>query len=79
MEQALRSGLADCIQAGGPAPDLRESALALNTDSFLSVVQGGALLSAGMPRFDSFSRDQLLQIYAYIRSRARQVLTEEGK
>jgi quinohemoprotein ethanol dehydrogenase len=64
----------DLVGAGGPAPDLRESALALNPDTFWSVVHDGVLMSRGMPSFENFPREQLLGIYAYIRAGARQAL-----
>jgi quinohemoprotein ethanol dehydrogenase len=64
----------DLVSTGGPAPDLRESQLALNPDSFWSVVHDGALIARGMPRFETFTREQVMQIYAYIRSGARQTL-----
>ena len=62
---------AELVSAGGPGPDLRESAIALTPDGLWSVLHDGALLSRGMPRFDTFSRDQVRQIWSYIRQRAR--------
>jgi quinohemoprotein ethanol dehydrogenase len=59
------------VSSGAPAPDLRESQLALNADSFWAVVHEGALLPKGMPRFDRLTREQVMQIYAYIRAGAR--------
>jgi len=38
------------------------------------VVHDGALIARGMPRFETFTREQVMQIYAYIRSGARQTL-----
>jgi quinohemoprotein ethanol dehydrogenase len=61
----------DAVSAGAPAPDLRESAIALDPKSFWSVVHEGSLLPAGMPRFDMLSQTEVNQIHAYIRSRAR--------
>ena len=58
--------------AGSPGPDLRESALALDQESFLQVVKGGALLEKGMPRYDDMTREQALQIWMYVRSAARE-------
>ena len=60
--------------AGGPAPDLRESQIALDPDSFWSVVHDGALLQNGMPQFAAFDRKQVRQLYAYIRAGARETL-----
>lgn len=62
------------ISPGTPAPDLRESTIALNWESFRSAVKEGALLSRMMPRFDTFSDEQVRDIYLYIRSGAREVL-----
>jgi quinohemoprotein ethanol dehydrogenase len=62
------------ISAGAPAPDLRESALALDRESLRSIVHDGTLLQRGMPRFDKFDATELRQIYAYIRARSRDAL-----
>jgi quinohemoprotein ethanol dehydrogenase len=62
------------ISAGAPAPDLRESAVALDRDGLWSVLHEGALLSRGMPRFENFDATQVGQIYAYIRAQARLAL-----
>jgi quinohemoprotein ethanol dehydrogenase len=60
------------VSTGGPAPELRESKLALNPDSFYSVVHDGALMPNGMPGYGFFSRQQVMQLYAYVRSGARE-------
>lgn len=62
------------ISAGAPAPDLRESSIAMNSTSFRSVVHDGALLQQGMPRFEQLDATQLKQIQAYIRLQAREAL-----
>jgi quinohemoprotein ethanol dehydrogenase len=59
---------------GTPAPDLRESQLALDPKSFRQVVKDGALLSQGMPQFQNLSDEQLRQIWVYIRQRARDAM-----
>ena len=64
----------DLVSTGAPAPDLRESQLALHPDTFWSVVHEGTLLEYGMPQFGTFTREQVMHLYAYIRSGARQVL-----
>ena len=64
----------ELVSTGGPAPDLRESRVALNPDSFWAVVHDGALIQRGMPDFKSFTREQVMQIYAYIRAGARQAI-----
>lgn len=63
--------------AGGPAPDLRESGVALYEDSLWALLQDGSLLPRGMPRFEQLSREQNRQIHAYIRAGARQALLDE--
>lgn len=60
--------------AGGPAPDLRESATAIYEESLWTLLQGGELLPRGMPRFEQLGREQVRQIHAYIRSGAREAL-----
>jgi quinohemoprotein ethanol dehydrogenase len=68
----------DAVSAGAPAPDLRESATALDPQAFWSVVHDGALLQRGMPRFDTLGKTELYQIYIYIRSRARLALDHDA-
>ncbi len=62
------------VSAGAPAPDLRESAAALNWSSFRAIVKEGALVPKLMPRFAQLSDDELRSIYLYIRSGAREAL-----
>jgi mono/diheme cytochrome c family protein len=62
------------VSPGGPAPDLRESPIALNWSSFLTVVKDGALLEELMPGFRELSEQQLSDLYLYIRSGSRQIL-----
>jgi quinohemoprotein ethanol dehydrogenase len=68
----------DLQPAGGPAPDLRESKLALNADAFWTVVHDGALVRRGMPSFETLTREQIMQIYAYIRSGARDAIKRQS-
>jgi quinohemoprotein ethanol dehydrogenase len=68
----------DLVSAGAPAPDLRESQLALNPDSFWTVVHEGTLIEHGMPRFEMLTREQVMQIYAYIRAGARAALASHN-
>lgn len=63
------------VGAGGAGPDLRESPIALDRDAFWSVLHDGALLERGMPRYPALSREQAMQIWAYIRSEARKAST----
>ena len=68
------------LQATGtPGPDLRESAIALNLDSFSTLLKTGALLEQGMPRFQMLTDDQIRDLYAYIRARAREALGKRAK
>jgi quinohemoprotein ethanol dehydrogenase len=65
------------LQATGtPGPDLRESAIALKIDSFATLLKSGALLDQGMPRFQELTDDQIRQLHAYIRAKAREVLSK---
>lgn len=63
------------ISDGGPAPDLRASAIALDPQSLYAVVHDGALIQHGMPRFANLSRAQIMDIYDYIRAGARKALS----
>jgi len=82
-EQAARAGQALSIAclachgpgfrgAGSPAPDLRESQLALSEPGFQAVVHDGTLMKLGMPRFDSLSPEQVHDLYMYVRATARE-------
>jgi quinohemoprotein ethanol dehydrogenase len=62
------------VSAGSPGPDLRESPIALGWDSFRTTVAEGALVPKLMPKFDTFSDEELRDIYLYIRSAARDVV-----
>jgi len=62
------------VSPGAPGPDLRESQAALDSDSLWTIVHGGALIEHGMPQFANFSRQQIDDIYAYIRAGAREAL-----
>ena len=58
--------------AGGGAPDLRESPIALSRAAFHDVVVNGAKLERGMPRFAHFDDSHLEALTHYIRQMARQ-------
>jgi quinohemoprotein ethanol dehydrogenase len=58
--------------AGGFAPDLRASAVAMKGESFASVVRGGALELRNMPKFDELSAEDVENLRLYVRSRARE-------
>jgi quinohemoprotein ethanol dehydrogenase len=59
---------------GSPAPDLRESGVALHHETLAAVLHEGTLLSRGMPRFETLTPEQIRQLHAYIRAGAREVL-----
>lgn len=59
------------VGVGGPAADLRESPAAFDRETLWSVVHDGALLPQGMPRFATLTREQVNQIWSYIRAQAR--------
>ena len=60
--------------AGTPGPDLRESGIALDLGSLRDVLKNGLLIDKGMPRFQNLSDEQIRQLHAYIRARAREAL-----
>jgi len=62
----------------GPAPDLRESKLALNLEAFTGLLREGWLQTNGMPRFDDYSEEEIHDIYMYIRAAAREALGKRG-
>jgi len=63
---------------GTPGPDLRESAIALELESLSELLKSGAMLESGMPRFEMLSDDEIRQLHAYIRKRARDALSASG-
>jgi quinohemoprotein ethanol dehydrogenase len=63
---------------GSFAPDLRESALAMNWEGFDAVVREGALAAAGMPKFDDLSEKDARAIYMFIRHRTRETMKENA-
>jgi quinohemoprotein ethanol dehydrogenase len=68
------------LQATGtPGPDLRESSIALKLESFSTLLKSGALLEQGMPRFQQLTDDQIREIHAYIRAKAREALGKRPK
>jgi quinohemoprotein ethanol dehydrogenase len=68
------------LQATGtPGPDLRESAVALKLDSFSALLKSGALIEQGMPRFQNLPDDQIRQLHAYVRAKAREALGKRAK
>ena len=64
--------------AGGGAPDLRASPLALSAQAFRTVLKEGPLLPRGMPLYDDLTDAEIASLYAYIRQRARVDLEKEN-
>ena len=67
------------VGAGGPAPDLRESAVPLNADAFYAVVHDGALMSRGMPSFKAFNAPIIEKYRQYIRTVQRETLAQQKR
>ncbi|MGE3692170.1 MAG: PQQ-binding-like beta-propeller repeat protein, partial [Novosphingobium sp.] len=59
---------------GTPGPDLRESNIALDLAAMSQVLKQGLLMERGMPRFQNLTDEQIRQLHAYIRARAREAL-----
>jgi quinohemoprotein ethanol dehydrogenase len=64
----------EVASTGFPAPDLRESGMALSRDSLWQVVHDGVLVKRGMPRFETLTEEQVDKIYNFIRFQAREAL-----
>jgi quinohemoprotein ethanol dehydrogenase len=67
----------NAVGAGGPAPDLRESSVALSPDAFWAVVHDGTAISRGMPGFAAFDKPQIEGIRQYIRASARAAMAKQ--
>jgi quinohemoprotein ethanol dehydrogenase len=63
--------------AGGAAPDLRKSSIALERDSFYQVVREGALMNRGMGRFAHLTDAEMEGLRHFIRQRARETLPKK--
>ena len=61
------------VSTGGPAPDLRESAIAFDREAFGTLLRDGSLIQRGMPGFGTLKQDQVDALYAFIRAQARKV------
>jgi quinohemoprotein ethanol dehydrogenase len=57
--------------AGAPAPDLRESAIALDKEAFRAVVMDGLLMDKGMPKIGYFDAAKVEMIRQYVRAGQR--------
>ncbi len=58
--------------------DVRESQIALHPDSLWAVIHDGVLIQNGMPRFDSITHEQMMQLFAFIRAQARKALVQNA-
>ena len=67
------------VSAGGPAPDLRESAIPLDPEAFSHVVKDAALISRGMPGFGMFGKPVIEGLRQYIRAQSRLELGRQKK
>ena len=65
--------------SGGRAPDLRFSAVPLDTDTFAAIVRDGALLPAGMPKFAGLSDEELKALSQYVRAQAHDPSLDKQK
>jgi len=66
------------LASAGSAPDLRESPVAMSMDNLWTVVHDGALMPMGMPRFDDLTREQVAQLFSFIRNGARKASVERN-
>lgn len=77
--QLFNSGCQSChgysAVAGGLAPDLRASQLALSPDRFRAVLKDGLLEQRGMPKYNDLTDREVKELYMYIRHRAREDTT----
>jgi quinohemoprotein ethanol dehydrogenase len=64
---------------GTPGPDLRESGIALRLDTLTQLLRSGALMERGMPKFENLTDEQIRQIHAYLRAKAREQLGTRPK
>ena len=59
------------LQAGGMAPDLRESAVTTSADALAQVLRDGLLVERGMPQFSELTAGQIEELQHYIRQTTR--------
>jgi quinohemoprotein ethanol dehydrogenase len=84
MGKAMFMACAAChgrnaVGTGGPAPDLRESAVPLSQDGFWAVVHDGTLIEHGMPHFSVFDKPQIEAVRQYVRASARAELAKSSQ
>jgi quinohemoprotein ethanol dehydrogenase len=64
--------------SGGSAPDLRASGVPTSPDAFAQVVRDGALVAAGMPRFEELSDADLADLRRFIQAKAHLLRAEQS-
>jgi quinohemoprotein ethanol dehydrogenase len=64
--------------AAGGAPDLRGSTIASNELALRQILLKGNLQQRGMPIFDELNKQQVEQLYHYIRLRAQGAVGADG-
>jgi quinohemoprotein ethanol dehydrogenase len=62
------------VVAGGIAPDLRASPVALSAEAFNHIVKDGSLVPRGMPKFAELTDEQLDGLRHFLRQKARDSL-----
>jgi quinohemoprotein ethanol dehydrogenase len=65
--------------AGGPAPDLRESAIPADAEAFKTLLKEGTLIERGMPRFTLFGDTVIEGLRQYIRFEAQAEAARQKK
>lgn len=61
------------VAAAGVAPDLRTSEAVISAETFNAIIHDGALVPAGMPRFEDMTPAQRADLRQYIRSKAAEL------
>lgn len=67
------------VMSGGGAPDLRASGVPTSAEAFAQVVRGGALVPAGMPRFEELSDADLVDLRRYIQAKAHMLHADRSR
>jgi quinohemoprotein ethanol dehydrogenase len=65
------------MTAGGAAPDLRKSAIALDPAGFTAALREGALMERGMGKFDHLTDAEVEGLRHFIRQRARDTMPKK--
>ena len=65
------------MTAGGAAPDLRKSPVALDPEGFNAVLREGALMERGMGKFANLTDAEVEGLRHFIRQRARETMPKK--